>query len=172
MEGFEYSDEPRKPRRRPRKKSPEEPGGVGPQAVIEVASATPRRNITFPAGLKRRIGRLIERMPTLVDGAAIRSCVTPVSSVANQKITTIEGLATAGRLHPVQVAWIEEDVPQCGYCQAGQIMLAVSLLSVRPEPTDVEIQDTMSNNLCRCGTYLRIRRALKRAASMIVKDTP
>jgi isoquinoline 1-oxidoreductase alpha subunit len=100
----------------------------------------------------------------LVDGAAIRSCVTPVSSVARQRITTIEGLAPAGGLHPVQAAWIEEDVPQCGYCQAGQIMLAVSLLAVKPHPGDGEILDAMSTNLCRCGTYLRIRRAVRRAS--------
>jgi len=100
----------------------------------------------------------------LVDGAAIRSCVTPVGSVARQPITTIEGLAPAGRLHPVQAAWIEEDVPQCGYCQAGQIMTAVSLLAVKPHPTDDEILDAMAGNLCRCGTYLRIRRAVRRAS--------
>jgi isoquinoline 1-oxidoreductase subunit alpha len=98
-----------------------------------------------------------------VDGAAIRSCVTPVASVAAQTITTIEGLGANG-LHPVQKAWIDEDVPQCGYCQAGQIMMAASLLAVKPHPTDQEILDAMSNNLCRCGTYLRIRRAIKRAA--------
>jgi isoquinoline 1-oxidoreductase subunit alpha len=100
-----------------------------------------------------------------VDGAAIRSCVTPIGSVARQRITTIEGLASDGRLHPVQAAWIAEDVPQCGYCQAGQIMMAASLLAVKPKPTDEEILDAMSNNLCRCGTYLRIRSAVRRAAS-------
>ena len=98
-----------------------------------------------------------------VDGAAIRSCVTPVGSIAAQAVTTIEGLG-AGGLHPLKQAWIEEDVPQCGYCQAGQIMMAASLLAVKPRPTDEEILDAMSNNLCRCGTYLRIRRAIKRAA--------
>jgi aerobic-type carbon monoxide dehydrogenase small subunit (CoxS/CutS family) len=98
-----------------------------------------------------------------VDGAAIRSCVTPVGSVARQRITTIEGLGASG-LHPLQQAWIEEDVPQCGYCQAGQIMMAASLLAVKPHPTDQDILDAMSNNLCRCGTYLRIRRAIRRAA--------
>jgi isoquinoline 1-oxidoreductase alpha subunit len=100
----------------------------------------------------------------LVDGAAVRSCVTPVASVARQRITTIEGLASAGRLHPVQAAWLEEDVPQCGYCQAGQIMAAVSLLTVKPSPSDEDIVEAMSGNLCRCGTYLRIRRAVRRAA--------
>jgi isoquinoline 1-oxidoreductase alpha subunit len=99
-----------------------------------------------------------------VDGAAIRSCVTPVASVAHQRITTIEGLGSPGRLHPVQAAWIVEDVAQCGYCQAGQIMMAASLLAVKPHPTDDEILDAMSNNLCRCGTYLRIRNAVRRAS--------
>lgn len=99
-----------------------------------------------------------------VDGAAIRSCVTPVSSIAAQAVTTIEGLGR-GRLHPLQQAWIDEDVPQCGYCQAGQLMMAASLLAVKPSPTDAEIDDAMSNNLCRCGTYVRIRRAIKRAAA-------
>jgi isoquinoline 1-oxidoreductase alpha subunit len=99
-----------------------------------------------------------------VDGAAIRSCVTPVASVAHQRITTIEGLASPGRLHPVQAAWMAEDVAQCGYCQAGQIMMAASLLAVKPHPTDDEILDAMSNNLCRCGTYLRIRNAVRRAS--------
>jgi isoquinoline 1-oxidoreductase subunit alpha len=100
----------------------------------------------------------------LVDGAATRSCITPVSSVGAKRITTIEGLAPAGRLHPVQAAWIEEDVPQCGYCQAGQILTAVSLLATTPQPSDDDIREMMSNNLCRWGTYLRIRRAVRRAA--------
>ena len=107
-----------------------------------------------------------------VDGAAIRSCVTPVSSVAHQRITTIEGLASGGRLHPLQAAWIEEDVPQCGYCQAGQIMMAASLLAVKPHPTDEEILDAMSGNLCRCGTYLRIRRAVRRASLQADGERP
>ena len=100
----------------------------------------------------------------LLDGAATRSCLTPVSSVGARRITTIEGLAPAGKLHPVQAAWIEEDVPQCGYCQAGQILTAVSMLATNPQPSDEEIRETMSNNLCRCGTYLRVRRAVRRAS--------
>ena len=100
-----------------------------------------------------------------VAGAAIRSCVTPVSSVASERITTIEGLAANGTPHPLQAAWIAEDVPQCGYCQAGQIMMAASLLAVKPHPTDEEILDAMSGNLCRCGSYLRIRKAIRLAAS-------
>jgi len=103
-----------------------------------------------------------------VDGAAIRSCVTPVSSVARQKITTIEGLSRHGS-HPVQRAWIAEDVPQCGYCQPGQIMTAASLLAFRPKPTDAEIDDAMSGNICRCGTYPRIRKAIHRAAGLGAK---
>ena len=98
-----------------------------------------------------------------VDGAALRSCVVPVSSVARQKITTIEGLSSDGR-HPVQRAWIEEDVPQCGYCQPGQMMTAASLLAYRPKPTDAQIDEAMSGNICRCGTYPRIRKAIHRAA--------
>jgi len=97
-----------------------------------------------------------------VDGAAIRSCVTPVSSISAQNVTTIEGLGSP-TLHVLQQAWLDEDVPQCGYCQAGQIMMAASLLAVKPNPTDQEIDDAMSNNLCRCGTYIRIHRAIRRA---------
>ena len=100
----------------------------------------------------------------LIDGTATRSCITPISAVGSKRVATIEGLAPAGRLHPVQRAWIEEDVPQCGYCQAGQIMTAVALLAANPQPTDNDIRETMSNNLCRCGTYLRVRSAVRRAA--------
>ena len=98
-----------------------------------------------------------------INGEAARSCITPVSSVEGKKITTIEGLSADGS-HPVQKAWIEEDVPQCGYCQTGQIMSAVALLAKKANPTDVEIDDAMSGNLCRCGTYQRIRKAIHRAA--------
>jgi isoquinoline 1-oxidoreductase alpha subunit len=97
-----------------------------------------------------------------VDGEARRACVTPVSAVAGRRITTIEGLARGDTLHPVQAAWIEEDVPQCGYCQAGQIMAAVDLLRRVPAPTDADIATI--TNLCRCGTYPRIRAAIRRAA--------
>ncbi len=98
-----------------------------------------------------------------VDGEATRSCSTPVSSVAGAKITTIEGLAASG-MHPLQEAWIAEEVPQCGYCQSGQIMQAAALLSKNPKPTEDEITTAMNGNLCRCGTYQRIRRAIHRAA--------
>ena len=98
-----------------------------------------------------------------VDGRAVRSCQTPLSSVAGKKVVTIEGLAT-DRSHPLQQAWIAEQVPQCGYCQSGQIMSAAALLAETPNPTDIQIDEAMNGNLCRCGTYPRIRRAIKRAA--------
>ncbi len=99
-----------------------------------------------------------------LDGAAIRSCTFPVSSVGNKSITTIEGLSARGD-HPVQKAWLEHDVPQCGYCQAGQIMNAAAFLAQNPSPTDEEIEAAMNGNLCRCGTYIRIKAAIKTAAS-------
>ena len=99
-----------------------------------------------------------------LNGVAVRSCSIPVSSVTDQDITTIEGLSEDGS-HPVQEAWIEHDVPQCGYCQAGQIMTAAALLSQNPSPSDAEIQAGMNGNICRCGTYVRIRAAVKTAAS-------
>jgi isoquinoline 1-oxidoreductase subunit alpha len=99
-----------------------------------------------------------------LDGEAIRSCVTPLSAAAGKTVTTIEGLSPDGS-HPVQSAWAEEDVPQCGYCQSGQIMSAVALLREKPRPTDQEIDDAMTGNICRCGTYDRIRRAIHRAAN-------
>ena len=96
-------------------------------------------------------------------GEPVRSCVTPVRAVGARPITTIEGLSPA-RSHPVQKAWIELDVPQCGYCQSGQIMSAAALLAHSPQPTDAEIDTAMAGNLCRCGTYQRIRAAIHRAA--------
>jgi aerobic-type carbon monoxide dehydrogenase small subunit (CoxS/CutS family) len=99
----------------------------------------------------------------LLEGEAIRSCVTPIASVAGKRVMTIEGLS-AERNHPVQRAWIAEEVPQCGYCQSGQIMAAVALLSQTPKPTDRDIDAAMAGMLCRCGTYNRIRRAIHQAA--------
>lgn len=98
-----------------------------------------------------------------LDGEAVRSCQTPISSVGSKKITTIEGLSATNN-HPVQLAWIAEQVPQCGYCQSGQIMSAVALLAHTPNPTDDQIENAMVGNLCRCGVYQRIRRAIHRAA--------
>jgi isoquinoline 1-oxidoreductase alpha subunit len=99
-----------------------------------------------------------------VDGVAMRSCSVPVSAVEGKAVTTIEGLASPdGKLHPVQAAWVAEDVPQCGYCQSGQIMSAVALLKEKPNPTDEDINSI--TNICRCGTYVRIRKAIHRAAT-------
>jgi isoquinoline 1-oxidoreductase alpha subunit len=100
-----------------------------------------------------------------IEGEAIRSCTMPISGVAGKKVTTIEGLSATDS-HPVQRAWIEIDVPQCGYCQSGQIMTASALLAKTPHPTDAEIDDAMAGNICRCGTYDRIREAIHRAAKL------
>lgn len=106
-----------------------------------------------------------------VNGVAQRSCVTPVASVAGKRVTTIEGLAASEQqLHPVQQAWMANDVPQCGYCQAGQIMAAAHFLQNFPEPTDEDI-DTHMTNICRCGTYVRIRKAIHDAAQLIAKES-
>src|SRR5437773_9060330 len=99
-----------------------------------------------------------------VNGTATRSCVTPISEVAGKQITTIEGLSPSGN-HPLQKAWMEIDVPQCGYCQAGQLMSAAALLASKPKPTDADIDSAMSGNVCRCGTYVRIREAIHLAAN-------
>jgi isoquinoline 1-oxidoreductase subunit alpha len=99
-----------------------------------------------------------------LDGTAVRSCVLPVGAAVGKAVTTIEGIGTAQQPHPVQAAWIAENVPQCGYCQSGQIMSACALLAQRPAPTDEEIDVAMSGNICRCGTYPRIRKAIHRVA--------
>ena len=99
----------------------------------------------------------------MVDGQAVRSCVTPIEAVAAGKITTIEGL---GGQHPLQQAWVKHDVPQCGYCQSGQIMSAAALLGANAKPTDADIDAAMDGNICRCGTYQRVRAAIKDAATM------
>jgi isoquinoline 1-oxidoreductase alpha subunit len=100
-----------------------------------------------------------------LDGAPLRSCVTPVSAVGDRKVTTIEGLSPEGN-HPVQRAWAELDVVQCGYCQSGQIMAAAALLAAKPDPSDADIDAALSGNICRCGTYQRIRAAVHRAAGL------
>lgn len=112
-----------------------------------------------------------------VDGEPRRSCVTPLSSVAGKRVTTIEGLARELRprgtqRHPVQQAWLDEQVMQCGYCQAGQIMTAAALLKVTPQPSDAQIDEAMAANICRCGTYQRIRRAVHRAATLMAQASP
>lgn len=104
-----------------------------------------------------------------LDGKPIRSCITPVGTIGAARVTTIEGLSP-DRSHPVQKAWIELDVPQCGYCQSGQIMSASALLAEKPKPSDADIDAAMSGNICRCGTYQRIRAAIHRAAELTPKE--
>jgi isoquinoline 1-oxidoreductase subunit alpha len=140
---------------------------------VEVLPDTPllwviRENLGM-TGTKYGCGKSLCGACTVhVDGQATRSCIMPVSSVAGKEITTIEGLSPDGS-HPVQLAWIADDVPQCGYCQSGQIMSAAALLAQNPKPSDADIDDFMSGIVCRCGTYQRIRRAIHRAAEMMGK---
>jgi len=136
---------------------------------VEVQPGTPLlwvlRDTIGLTGTKYGCGKGLCGSCTLhIDGEAARSCITPIEAVANSSIVTIEGLSP-NRLHPVQRAWIKEEVPQCGYCQSGQIMSAVALLKKHPKPTDKQIDEAMSGILCRCGTYQRIRRAVHRAAA-------
>jgi aerobic-type carbon monoxide dehydrogenase small subunit (CoxS/CutS family) len=107
----------------------------------------------------------------IINGAAVRSCITTVSSVKSE-ITTLEGLSTQGRLHPLQQAWIDEQVPQCGFCQNGQIMTAKAMLDRIPNPTDTQIRETMNATLCRCMTYYRVQAAIKRAAKILAESRP
>ena len=137
---------------------------------LEVAADTPLlwvlRDAIGLTGTKYGCGiALCGACTVQVDGEPVRSCVTPVSTIAGKRITTIEGLSAHGE-HPVQKAWIALNVPQCGYCQSGQIMSAAALLAKTPKPTDAEIDTAMSGQLCRCGTYPRIRAAIKRAAGI------
>jgi isoquinoline 1-oxidoreductase subunit alpha len=140
---------------------------------VDVAGDTPLlwvlRDTLGLTGTKFGCGKALCGACTVhVDGAPRRACVTPAESVAGKSITTIEGLSS-NRSHPVQQAWIEIDVPQCGYCQSGQIMSASALLASNPHPTDADIDDAMSGNICRCGTYVRIREAIKLAAQTNAK---
>lgn len=140
----------------------------GRSATVDVPADTPllwvlREDLNLPGtkfgcGIKRCGACTVH-----VNGEIARACVTPISEVAGKKVTTIEGLSPDGS-HPLQKAWLEGDVPQCGYCQAGQIMAAAVLLKQNPNPTDAEIDKHMWSNLCRCGTYLRIREAIHKAA--------
>jgi isoquinoline 1-oxidoreductase alpha subunit len=107
-----------------------------------------------------------------LNGSPARSCILPVSAVAGAEILTIEGLADGDMLHPVQQAWLDEQVPQCGYCQSGQIMTAVALLNANPDPSDAEINNAMSGNICRCGTYQRMRRAIRRVVQHSAVNDP
>ena len=128
-----------------------------------------RENLGLP-GTKYGCGMALCGACTVhLEGAPVRSCVTPVSAARGKRVTTIEGLPSGNQLHPVQEAWIEIDVPQCGYCQSGQVMSAAALLARRKEPTDADIDAAMSGNICRCGTYQRIRSAIKLAAARMRK---
>jgi isoquinoline 1-oxidoreductase alpha subunit len=140
----------------------------GKEHSIDVSPDTPLlwvlRDTLSLAGTKYSCGLgLCGACTVLVDGEASRSCVLPVSQAVGHEVTTIEGLSASGD-HPLQQAWLAENVAQCGYCQPGQIMAAAALLARKPNPTDADIDGAMSDNLCRCGTYQRIRRAIHRAA--------
>ncbi len=140
----------------------------GASRTVEAAPETPLlwvlRDLVGLTGTKFGCGEgLCGACTVLSGGDAIRSCITPISSVGVSEITTIEGLG-AKEMHPLQAAWIAEDVPQCGYCQPGQIMSAAALLRTNPKPDDRAIDEAMSGNICRCGTYQRIRAAIHRAA--------
>ncbi|MES2797774.1 MAG: (2Fe-2S)-binding protein [Bacteroidota bacterium] len=140
----------------------------GKTQLVDVDPSTPmlwvlRDHLNMP-GTKFGCGMAMCGACTVhLDGNAVRSCSLPVSAVKKQAITTIEGLSANGT-HPVQKAWLEHDVAQCGYCQSGQIMSAAALLKENPKPTDEDIDNAMSGNICRCGTYLRIKEAIKTAA--------
>lgn len=142
----------------------------GRSTTVDVAADTPLlwvlRDVLNLKGTKYGCGIGQCRACTVhLNGNAVPSCQTPISAAANQNITTLEGLSADGT-HPVQVAWQEIDVPQCGYCQAGQMMSAAALLAKKPRPSDKDIDTAMNGNLCRCGTYLRIRQAVHRAAEI------
>lgn len=143
----------------------------GKEHEVDVAPDTPLlwvlRDYVGLTGTKFGCGQSLCGACTVhLDGQPVRACVTPVSAVGGHGVLTIEGLS-ADRSHPVQKAWLELDVPQCGYCQSGQIMSAVALLAKNPKPSDADIDNAMSGNLCRCGTYPRIRRAIHRAVEIM-----
>jgi isoquinoline 1-oxidoreductase alpha subunit len=145
------------------------------ETSIDIAPDTPLlwalRDVLNYKGTKYGCGMgLCGACTVLLDGKAVRSCMTRLSSVEGKSVTTIEGLSPDGT-HPLQVAWEALDVPQCGYCQAGQIMSAVALLAQTPNPTDAQIDTAMSGNLCRCGTYPRIRQAIHEAAGASARTT-
>lgn len=142
----------------------------GTDRTVDAEADTPLlwvlRDIIGLTGTKYGCGAALCGACTVhLDGQPVRACVTPASAVGTAKVVTIEGLSS-DRSHPVQRAWIELDVPQCGYCQSGQIMSATALLAQTPKPTDADIDAAMAGNLCRCGTYQRIRAAVHRAAEL------
>jgi isoquinoline 1-oxidoreductase alpha subunit len=142
---------------------------------VDVDDDTPMlwvvRDVLGMTGTKFGCGRALCGACTIhVDGKPVRSCITPVSAVAGKRITTIEAIGATAAGKKIQRAWIELEVPQCGYCQSGQIMSATALLAAKPNPTDSDIDDAMSGNICRCGTYARIREGIKRAAHGVRAD--
>lgn len=146
----------------------------GQPVTVDVPAETPLlwviRDILDLKGTKYGCGMALCGCCTVhINGEATRSCTTAISAAADKRITTLEGLSEDGT-HPVQLAWEEIDVPQCGYCQAGQLMSAAALLAKHPHPTDAEIDAAMDGNICRCGTYLRIRKAIHRAAEIHTKQ--
>jgi isoquinoline 1-oxidoreductase subunit alpha len=141
----------------------------GVSRTVDVDGDTPLlwvlRDVLGMTGTKFGCGMALCGACTVhVDGVATRSCITPIDSVGSSAITTIEAIGATPAGAKIQKAWVDREVPQCGYCQSGQIMSAAALLASNPRPTDADIDDTMSGNICRCGTYLRIRAAIKQAA--------
>ena len=142
----------------------------GKEVEVDVNPAMPvlwvLRDVLDMTGTKFGCGMALCGACTIhLDGVATRACITPIAMVGNRAITTIEGLEKPdGTLHPVQQAWVDENVPQCGYCQSGQVMSACSLLQQNPNPSDADIDSAMSGNICRCGMYPRIKKAIHRAA--------
>jgi isoquinoline 1-oxidoreductase alpha subunit len=129
------------------------------------------RDVLGMTGTKFGCGRALCGACTIhLDGAPVRSCVTPISAAAGKRITTIEAIGATPSGRKIQQAWIELEVPQCGYCQSGQIMSATALLNAKPKPSDADIDAAMSGNICRCGTYVRIREGIKRAAHGATSD--
>jgi isoquinoline 1-oxidoreductase alpha subunit len=146
----------------------------GIERVVDVDGDTPLlwvlRDVLGMTGTKFGCGMALCGACTVhVDGVATRSCITPIDGIGNSEITTIEAIGTTPAGAKIQKAWLDREVPQCGYCQSGQIMTASALLASNPHPTDADIDDAMSGNICRCGTYLRIREAIKQAAQSNAK---
>jgi len=142
---------------------------------VDVEDDTPMlwvlRDVLGMTGTKFGCGRALCGACTIhLDGKPIRSCITPISAVGGKRITTIEAIGATPAGKKIQQAWVELDVPQCGYCQSGQIMSATALLSAKANPTDSDIDSAMSGNICRCGTYARIREGIKRAAQVVTSD--
>ena len=147
----------------------------GTARTVDVDDDTPMlwvlRDVLGMTGTKFGCGLALCGACTIhLDGKPVRSCITPISAAAGKRITTIEAVGATAAGRKIQQAWIELEVPQCGYCQSGQIMSATALLAAKPNPTDRDIDDAMSGNICRCGTYVRIREGIKRAAHGSVND--